>query len=234
MGQQGFGGEFLPETSGPKRGLGGGCRVATGVAGHGQFELSDWSLPLTVLGAHGLHAGSSKGGGPPPPSCGEQRWVHRPEWEEWQEALHGPQSTWAAPCSEELGRKTWRLSIGSDHRSHSCEHPASAACFLVWVLGKDRSRQCPCRLLSSLPLTSPSGHLPGVRHHVAACSSWGLLSLSSACSPSSPRVVPRLLTGLLSLWAASLTSAAPGRSNCSEGPGFILLLSWVLAPLESI
>ena len=36
------------------------------------------------------------------------------ESEEWQEAWCGPQSTWAASCSEELGRKNWRLPTGSD------------------------------------------------------------------------------------------------------------------------
>ena len=40
--------------------------MATGVAGTVSLEPSDWSLPLTVLAAHGLHAGSSRGGGPPP------------------------------------------------------------------------------------------------------------------------------------------------------------------------
>jgi len=104
--------------------------VATGVAGTVSLEPSDWSLPLTVLAAHGLHAGSSRGGGPPPQlqenrggcSTGPSgRNGKKPGMVLRARGLHPAQRSWGgSPGASPLGQTP-----------HSCEHPASAAHLLL-------------------------------------------------------------------------------------------------------
>ena len=164
--------------------------MATGVAGHGQFravrlEPSSYSAGSSWPACRdGLHAGSSKGGALPQPVAGEQRWVqHRPEWEESQEAWHGPLSTWAAPAQRSWGGRPGASPLGQT--PHSLEHPASAACFLVWVLGKDGSRSVAPAVCSPPSLT-PQWPSPW-------CSpSCGCLLFMGPPLPSAPPAAPPL------------------------------------------
>lgn len=97
--------------------------MATGVAGHGQFRAVRLEPSFTVLGAHGLHAGSSKGGDLPVPVAGEcEVGVDRPGV--------GGMARSLAWSSEHVGRTLLRgageedlaaLSIGSD-APFPCEH----------------------------------------------------------------------------------------------------------------
>ena len=175
LGQRGFG-DHLPETSGPKRGPGWGCRVDIGVAGCGQFRA-------VRLEPSSYSAGSSwparrvfKGRGTPRPKS----------WENRDGCSTGPirvggmarSLVWS---SEHVGRILLRGAgeeeLAPPHwvrRLTPSEHPASVTCFLVWVLGKDRSRSAAPAFCSPPP-PPPNRHLPGVCHHVGACSSWGLL-----------------------------------------------------------
>ena len=190
--------------------------MATSVAGTVSLEPSDWSLPLTVLGAHGLHAGSSRGGGPPPKlrenrggcSTGlSGRNGKKPGMVLRARGLHPAQRSWGgSPGASPLGQKP-----------HSCEHPASAAHFLVWVLGKGRSCSAAPAVCSP-PAPTPQWPSPW-------CSpSCGCLLFMGPPLPSAPPaapplwVVPGSWQVYCPLGGPPFASAAPsGRSNCSEG-----------------
>lgn len=141
--------------------------------------------------------GLQREGDLPPPSCGRTEVGAAP-------ARVGGMARSLAWSSEHVGRTLLRGAGEEDlaplhwvRRLIPCEHPASAACFLVWVLGKDRSRSVAPAVCSPPSLTSP------VAISLVFAIMWLLAlhgassSLSSACSPSSPGG-PRLLTGLLS------------------------------------
>lgn len=170
---------------------------------------------LTVLGVMACGGRVFKGRGTPP-SCGRTEvGAARASGVGGMQKPGMVSEHVAAPCSEELGGRPGASPLGQTP-SFPVEHPASAACFLVWVLGADSHAQCPV-IRSPPSLTSP------VAISLVFAIMWLLALHGASSSPQRSaqpllRVVPGSWTGLLSSGQPPFHKCCSFcRSNCLEG-----------------